>query len=608
MAERPRPSALRRTLRVLRPHVRPHTGLVAGGSLALVLEVVFRVLEPWPVKLVVDAVTRSLGADLATPGPVATTRLLIACGLATISIVGLRAVSNYLATVAFALAGSRVATAVRQRVFDHVAHLSGRFHSTSRSGDVVQRLVADVGRLQEVAITAGLPLLVNVFTLLAMSGVMIWLDPVLALVVGAAAATYLLFARTSTDQITQAARKTRRNEGDLANLAQETMGAIRVVQTYGLQDELSRRFTSSNKRSLTEGVKARRLAAALERRTDVLIGLATAVVLVFGGSRVAGGAMTPGDLVIFLTYLKTAMKPLRDLAKYTGRIARAAASGERVADLLDTENDIVDPAHPVHLGRVRGSLDLERVHVDYGDGPVLTDVTLHIGAGERVAIVGPSGSGKSTLTALLPRLLDPADGRVLIDGVDVRDVSLADLRAQFAVVLQDTVLLSGTVADNIRHGDLDATDAQIQQAARLARAHDFISRMPHGYDSVVGERGVTLSGGERQRIAVARALLRDAPIVILDEATTGLDGANAESVREAIATLTAGRTTIIVTHDGDTAREAERIVRVEGGRLHGACRAAAPERERAGTRPIPRTRPFPTDRETDVTQPIGVPR
>ena len=454
MAERAHRSALRRTLRVIRPHLRPHTALVVGGGLALILEVVFRVLEPWPVKIVVDAVTRSLGADLATPGPVATTPLLVACGLATIAIVGLRAVSSYVATVAFALAGSRVATALRQRVFDHVAHLSSRFHSTSRSGDIVQRLVADVGRLQEVAISAGLPLLVNVFTLIAMSGVMLWLDPVLALVVGAASATYVLLARTSSDKITHAARRTRRNEGDLANLAQETMGAIRVVQTYGLQDELSRRFSSSNTRSLTEGVKARRLAAALERRTDVLIGIATAIVLVFGGTRVANEAMTPGDLVIFLTYLKTAMKPLRDLAKYTGRIARATASGERVADLLDTENDIVDPPEPVRLGRVRGSLDLEGVHVDYGDGPVLAEVTLHIEAGETIAIVGPSGSGKSTLTALLPRLIDPAGGRVLIDGIDVREVSLADLRAQFAVVLQDTVLLSGTVADNIRQGDL----------------------------------------------------------------------------------------------------------------------------------------------------------
>jgi ATP-binding cassette, subfamily B, bacterial len=568
MAEQPHRSALRRTLRVVRPHLRPHTTLVVGGTLALILEVVLRVLEPWPVKVVIDSVTRSLGADLATPGPVATTPLLVACGLATVAIVGLRAVCSYLATIAFALAGSRVATAVRQRVFDHVANLPSRFHSTSRSGDLVQRLVADVGRLQEVAISAGLPLVVNVLTLIAMSGVMLWLDPVLALVVGAAAATYLLLARTSTDKITQAARRTRRNEGDLANLAQETLGAIRVVQTYGLQDELSRRFNASNSRSLTEGVKARRLAAALERRTDVLIGIATAIVLVFGGTRVADEAMTPGDLVIFLTYLKTAMKPLRDLAKYTGRIARAAASGERVADLLDTENDIVDPPHPIHLGRVLGSVDREAVSVDYGDGPVLVDATLHIEAGERIAIVGPSGSGKSTLTALLPRLIDPGCGRVLIDGVDVRQVSLADLRAQFAVVPQDTVLLSGTIADNIRHGDLEASDAQVRHAARLARAHDFISRMPNGYESVVGERGVTLSGGERQRIAVARALLRDAPIVILDEATTGLDGPNAGAVREAIATLTAGRTTIIVTHDEDAAREAERIVRVEGGRIH----------------------------------------
>ena len=562
------PSALRRTLSILRPHLGGQKALLGAGALALILEVVFRVLEPWPVKLVVDAVTRSLGADLADSGPVATLPLLLACALATVSIVGLRALCNYLATVAFALGGSRIATALRQRVFEHVTGLSRTYHSRSSSGDTVQRVVSDVGRLQEVAVTAGMPLLVNVVTLGAMAGVMFWLDPLLALVVVVAFLVFALITRGSSGKITSASRKTRKNEGDLATVAQETIGAITVVHAYNLQDSLGKKFEGNNRRALTEGVKARRLAAALERRTDVIVGVATATVLFFGGMRVVQGAMTPGDLVIFLTYLKTAMKPMRDLAKYVGRIARATASGERVADLLDQRPDITSPAHPTPLPRVRGRLEWVHVHVDYGDGiPVLRDLTLRVRPGERVALVGPSGSGKSTLTSLLMRLIDPSSGAVRLDGTDLRDLSLGDLRSQVAVVLQDSVLFSGTIADNIRHGNPTATDEQVGRAAVLARAHEFITALPRGYDTVVGERGSTMSGGQRQRIAIARAFVRDAKVVILDEATAGLDADNAGLVLEAVEELSRGRTTLVVTHDEPTARSCDRIVWVEDGRI-----------------------------------------
>lgn len=563
-----RASALRRTIGLVTPHLGGQRRLLAGGGLALLLEVVFRVLEPWPVKLVVDAVTRSLGADLNEAGPSASVQVLLACALATVSIVGLRALSNYLATVAFALAGSRVATALRQRVFGHVTRLDRHYHSRARSGDVVQRIVADVGRLQEVAVTAGMPLVVNVVTLLLMLAVMLWLDAALAVVVVVTAALFWLLSRTSTSRITDASRRTRRAEGDLASLAQETIGAMPVVQAYGLEPEMERRFGGSNARSLKDGVKARRLAAALERRTDVLVGVATAVVLLLGGHRVMAGAMTPGDLVIFLTYLKTALKPLRDLAKYTGRIARAAASGERVADLLEVRPGITSPATPWPVAPGATTVELEDVHADYGDGvPVLRGVTLRLAPGERVALVGPSGSGKSTVTALLTRTLDPTQGAVRLGGVDIRRLALPELRRQVALVLQESVLFSGTVADNIRYGRLDATDEEVRQAARLARVDEFVQRLPDGYDTVVGERGATLSGGQRQRIAVARAFLRDAPVVLLDEATTGLDADNAGAVRDAVAALTRGRTTLVVTHDEETARDCDRVVRLEHGRL-----------------------------------------
>lgn len=561
-------SPLRRTLGLVSPHLHGQRALLAGGGVLLLFEVVFRVLEPWPTKFVIDALTRSLGADLAEAGPSASVQLLVACGMATIAIIGLRAVCNYGATVAFALGGSRVATHLRARVFDHVQGLSRSYHGKARSGDVVQRLVADVGRLQEVAVTAGMPLIVSVFTLVAMLGVMTWLDPMLALIVLGAIFVFLLFSRLSTGKITTASRKTRKSEGDLANVAQETLAGMTHVQAYGMEGDRSATFQGSNARSLKEGVVAKRLAAGLERRTDVLVGVATAAVLLLGGVRVLQGAMTPGDMVIFLTYLKTSMKPLRDLAKYTGRVARATASGERVADLLDVTSDIVSPADPVRLGEVRGRLDLSTVHLAFEPGvPVLRGIDLSIAPGERVALVGPSGSGKSTVASLLLRLLDPQEGSVRLDGHDLRDLDLQELRARVALVQQDAVLFTGTIEDNIRQGRPDASDEEVARAASMARVTEFTHALPEGLQTEVSERGGSLSGGQKQRISLARAFLRDAPVLVLDEPTTGLDPENVVLVGQALDAVSRGRTTVMITHDIDVARSADRVIVIEKGQV-----------------------------------------
>ncbi|WP_220489527.1 ABC transporter ATP-binding protein [Tessaracoccus sp. MC1679] len=560
-------SAMARTLALLRPDLVGHRRLMLGGTGVLLLEVVFRVLEPWPMKFVVDAVSASLGADLGAGQAPATVGLLVWCGVATVVIVGLRALSNYLATVAFALVGSRVATTLRARVFRHVQGLSQQFHSRNRSADTVQRLVSDVGRMQEVAVTAGLPLVANLLTLAVMLVVMLVLDPLLSLVVVAAMALFFVGSVGTSQKIAVASRQTRKGEGQLANTAQESLSSIRIVQAYGLEEHIAGRFSSANHRSLKEGVKSRRLAAGLERRTDVIVGLATAVVLVGGGLRVLDGAMTPGDLVLFTTYLRTTMKPLRDMAKYTGRIARASASGERVADLMDIAPEVVSPRRSVTPRAVRGWVRFDSVVAGYGRTTVLRGVTLTARPGEKVAVIGPSGSGKSTLVSLLVRALDPQLGEVTLDGHPLRELDLGHLRANVSLLAQEAVLFTGTIRENIRLGRQDATDVEVEIAARAAHAHEFILDLEDGYDTVVGERGGTLSGGQRQRVAIARALLRDAPVVVLDEATTGLDPESARLVLDAIDTLVEHRTTLAVTHDVEMALRSDRVVWLEDGRI-----------------------------------------
>lgn len=554
---------MRRTLRLVGPDVAPHRWLILSGTIALLLDVIFRVLEPWPMKIVVDAVTSSLGADIS--GAPASISLLITCGVALILIVALRAASNYLATLCFALIGARAATTLRARAFRHVQTLSLQFHARNRSADTVQRLVSDVARMQEVATTAGLPLLANVVTLLVMVVIMFVLDPLLAGVVVLAIVGFALTSRRTSGKITSAARRTRKGEGQLANTAQECLTAMPVVQAYGLEKTVEGYFTGANTVSLKEGVQSRRFAARLERTTDVIVGVATAVVLIGGAFRVLSGDITPGDLVLFVNYLRTAMKPLRDMAKYTGRIARASASGERVADLIELVPDVTSPANPTPLGRVKGAVDFEQVRARYDGHEVLHGVDLSIQPGERVAIIGPSGSGKSTLVSLLVRAMDPSDGVVRLDGKPLTDLDLAELRASISLLHQEAVLFTGTIRSNIELGRPGASQAEIEAAAMAANAHDFITQLPDGYDTVVGERGGTLSGGQRQRIAIARALMRGSRLVLLDEATTGLDPEGAALVLDAIDRLAAGRTTLAITHDAQVVLRASRVVWIERG-------------------------------------------
>lgn len=563
---------LARMLRRFRPHIRRQRRVIGGGAAALLAEVVLRLLEPWPLKVIIDTIAQPAGTEPSIVPDDPRTLLLIAA-LGVVGVTALRAFASYLSTVAFALAGNRILTDVRAELYAHLQRLSLAFHSSARTGDLVNRITGDVGRLQEVTVTAALPLVGNVVTFVGMFAVMLWLDWQLALLALVALPLFVLTSIRLTRRITTVSRTQRAREGELASVTAESLGAIRVVQAYSLEPTLQRSFSSTNDRTLRDGVKAKRLSAGLERKTDVLIAIATGLVLYVGARQVLAGRITPGELIVFVSYLKSAFKPMRDVAKYTGRLAKAGASGERIVDLLDTAPDVQDASWARVARPFHGHVRFEHVSVDYGAArPALDRVDLTVRAGQRVGIVGPSGAGKSTLVALLLRLRDPTHGRVLIDGHDLRDLTMASVRGQIAIVLQESVLFVATVRENIAYGatDIDlVTAADIEAAAELANAHEFICRLPDGYDTVLGERGASLSGGERQRIAIARAAVRRASIVVLDEAMTGLDGDNEREVADALRRLTRGRTTFVISHDPAAVRDADVVVRIDDGHLTG---------------------------------------
>lgn len=561
---------LTRTVRRFRSHIREQRRLLIFGLLALFLEVIMRLIEPWPLAFVLDAVVAAAGADLPSrAGEMSIQALVIVCAIALVGAVVLRAAASYAMTICFALAGNRVLTRVRAELYAHLNALSMSFHDRRRTGDLVTRVTGDVGRLQEATVTAMLPLGGNIVTLLGMVIVIAVLDWQLALVVLVVFPLFGLIGVRMTKKITTVSRKQRSAEGALASLATESLSAMTVIHSYSLADRMQERFGGSNTKSLRDGVQAKKLSAGLERKTDVLVGMATALVLFFGAYRVLAGELSPGELTVFLTYLKTAFKPLRDIAKYTGRISKAAASGERIVDVLDERVELSDASWARTAPSFRGYVEFDDVHLAYRTGhPVLRGMAFRVLAGQRVAVVGPSGAGKSTLVALLSRLRDPDEGRVQIDGHDLRDLTVESVRRQVAIVLQESVLFADTVRENIAFGvDHPVTNEEVEAAARLANAHDFITRLPEGYDTVVGERGSTLSGGQRQRIAIARAAIRNAPIVILDEAMSGLDAETESEVVAAMNRLTAGRTTFVITHDLAAARDADVVLWVEDGRV-----------------------------------------
>lgn len=562
--------AIRRLLQRFAPELRKQGPIVSGSFAAIFAEVAFRLIEPWPLGIVLDHVLKidPTSSSAGTLASLDQNTILIVAPVILVAVVAARAATAYLSAVGFALAGNRVISEIRVALYSHLQGLSLAFHRKARSGDLILRVIGDVGMVREVFVTALMPLLGNLLILIGMAAVMGWMNWRLALVAACSAPLFWLSSMRLGRRIRAVSQKQRRREGTLATQAAEMLGAIEVVQALSLEDELAAGFNRQNAGSLRDGVKAKRLSARLERTVDVITGIATASVLFVGARIVLAGGLSPGELVIFLSYLKSGFRPVRNFAKYSARIAKASAAADRVLEVLDREPEVCEALDAEIAPEFEGRLRFEHADFVYeGDTVVLHDIHIEVASGESIAIVGESGAGKSTLAAAIPRFHDPVKGRVLIDDCDVRAFTLDSLRRQIIVLLQESVLFAASVRENIGFGAPGASDEAIEAAARLANAHEFIVKLSDGYDTVLGERGERISAGQRQRIAIARAALGAAPIVILDEPLAGLDDQNAMEVREALNRLTRGRTTILVTHDLDHAATCDRVVVLENNQV-----------------------------------------
>ncbi len=567
------PTLLRLTRRFW-PQLRKRWRLLAGSFVAMFGEVLFRLLEPWPLKFVFDRMFQAGDTQVPNAGvagwsaSLSGTALLSICAVALVVIVLGRASVTYLRRVGFALVGDRVLTEVRSELFAHLQRLSLSFHGKARTGDLLARVTNDVARLKEVVSTAAMPLIAHGVSVFAMAIVMVVVNWRLSLVVLAVIPAFWLATRRIGRQIQDTARRERQRHGAMGAVAQEAIASIRVVQTLGIEDVHGKNFTAQNEGTLAEGVKGKRLSARLLGVSEVLIAMATAGVLWYGGRLVLMGELTPGDLVVFMAYVRMACRPVRNMAKYTARLAKASASAERILEVLDASPTIHDRPNAIEAPEQIERISFEGVRFGYEeDCPVLHGIDIEARRGQAIALVGRSGAGKSTIVNLLVRLYDPWEGRICLDGTDIRDLKVASLRRRIAIVPQDTTLFAATARENIACGDPNISDEDVIEAARLACAHEFIMDLPQGYDTLLGERGESLSFGQRQRIAMARAAVRRAPILVLDEPTASLDSENTRLICEAIRNLRRNRICFIITHDLTTVREADHIVVLDSGRI-----------------------------------------
>jgi len=540
----------------------------------MVLDSLLTVMRPWPLKVVIDRVLshKPSRAPLIhawlDSAPFTKMQILYGSCAAVLFIALITGLTTYCYTRLLGNVGQRFVFDLRRDLFAHMQRLSLRFHDTQKTGDLTTRLTSDIQSIQDFIANGVIVFGSNTLLLTSMAILMFWLNWRFALATLSIAPLMFWIVYRHKRLIKRATRKARASTGLLASLAQETLASIRIVQGLAQEDQIDERFQVQSESSLQAFLESVRYQARIAPVVDFLAAIGLTIMMWYGARSVLAGQLTTGDVVIFFAYMNNFYSPMKAISRSANTFTKASVGAERIVEVLQYRSEVRDRKRSRPAPKFFGGIEFRDVSFEYEPGViVLSDINLCISPGEKLAIIGPSGVGKSTLVSFVPRFYDPSAGTVLIDGVDIRNYSLHSLREQISMVLQDSLLLSGTIRDNIAFGRTDATDDEICAAAVTANADEFIRRLPEGYETPVGERGTTLSGGQKQRIAIARAVLRDAPILILDEPTSGLDAVAERTVINALERAAAGRTTLVIAHRLSTVRLADRIIVIDGGQI-----------------------------------------
>jgi ATP-binding cassette, subfamily B, bacterial len=563
-------------LRAMWPYLRPYRGMLLLALGAMIGETVTSLAAPWPLKFVFDRVLLTHGhhhgeAHLRLSLGSAQWTLLAIITAVAILIAAADALFSYFDTQLSEVASQKAVYELRRALFAHLQRLSMAYHHSveTRLGDLLSRLSGDIGALQDLAAEGVSNIVTNGLTLVCMMGVLFWIDWPMGVAALALTLPTAIYAKRNTLVMRQAMRAARRQEGRVSAVMQESLSYIKLVQAYGREEHESGRLTEASDRSLLANIRAATLLARLTPSVSFMSAAGYALLIVLGVDRVVTGHLTPGALLVLLSYARSTQSPIRQLAKLSYAVSKAGASLERVEEVLNVEPTVTEqPAASSLEIDSPVSVSFRKVSFGYAsDRPVLHDVSLEARPGQLVALVGATGSGKSTLLSLLPRFYDPWSGEVLISGRDVRDFTLASLRANVAVVLQDSLIFRTTVLENIAYGRPDASHADIVAAAEAAGVSRIAARLEDGYETVVSERGASLSGGEKQCIGIARAMLKNAPIVVLDEPTSSMDAHTERLVMEAVERLLRGRTGFIIAHRLSTVLAADVVYVLADGRI-----------------------------------------
>jgi ABC-type multidrug transport system fused ATPase/permease subunit len=558
---------------LVREHLRASGGSFALAVLCMIGFTLAELLSPWPLKIIFDHILlgRELPPSLSRFSPLMTqsrTTAVIALSLSILLIAGLRSVFAYFQTFITLRIGYELVFRLRQALFAHLQQLSLSFHARARTGELLTKVVSDTNALKDVFAESALNSVAHLITITGMFAVMFALNWQLALVVLATFPLLVYTLFTVYRRLKASARRQREREGLVASRIHEVLWSLHLVRAYAREKHEQQRFEEASSHTLAEGIRTARLEAAATRAVEIISAASLCAVVLAGALQVLSGRMLPGEMLIFTAYLNSMYKPLRTLARISSQFSKAVASAERIAGILSTEPEPADDHQGIRVSQLRGEIVFQHVTFAYEEGEeILHDLSFRIEPGQRVALVGASGAGKSTIASLLLRFYETQSGQILIDGRPIQKYQRESLRQQIGIVLQETVLFGATIRENICYGKPDATEAEIEAAARDACAHGFIMALPEGYETVIGERGSTLSGGQRQRLCLARAIIRRPSVLILDEPTTAIDAESTALIQQAINRLQQGRTLIVISHQFGGIESFDQILVLKDGCL-----------------------------------------